>query len=122
MIALVSLGMLALGGCGDDSDDSAGENGGNDAAAAAQTITVTATDFEFDQNAITLAPGEIEVTLVNEGEVQHSFSGTEGLGFDVVANPGEEASTTFTLPKGDTFPFTCRFHPDEMRGAIHVGE
>ncbi|MDQ3964513.1 MAG: cupredoxin domain-containing protein [Actinomycetota bacterium] len=120
LIAL-TLAVLATGACNEGTDDSAPTEA-NNGGAAPQRVTVTATDFDFDQAGITLEPGVIEVTLVNDGDVQHSFTsrGTGGLGFDLLANPGEEASTTFTLPSGDTYPFQCRFHPDEMRGAIYV--
>lgn len=116
----IAVAVLASGACDDGTDDSAG-TGGNNGGAAPQTIRVIATDFDFDQNGITLEPGVIEVTLVNDGDVQHSFTSFElGSDVDVVVSPGDEGSTTFTLPVGETFPFYCKFHPDEMRGAIYV--
>ncbi|MGH2731336.1 MAG: cupredoxin domain-containing protein, partial [Actinomycetota bacterium] len=97
-----------------------GDSGDSGNGAAVQSITMTATDFEFDPPTITMEPGDVEVTFVNDGDVEHSFTSDE-LGFDVEAEPGEEASTTFTIPAGDTFPFHCRYHPEQMRGAIYVG-
>ncbi len=109
---------LATAACGDEAGGTA-DSPGRDGERQVQRVTVTATDFGFEQNGIELEPGEIEVTLVNKGKVQHSLASHE-LGFDIVASPGEETSTTFSLPAGETFPFGCKFHPDEMRGAIYV--
>ena len=62
------------------------------------------------------------MTLVNEDEVNHTFT-LEGPTFEVEAAGGEEASGTLDVPDGDaTYAFFCRFHPDSMRGKMIIGE
>jgi plastocyanin len=118
-IGLIALALTAAvtAACGDDSDDST--DSGDDTGA--QSVTITASDFQFDSTSLTLEPGEVELTLVNDGEAEHSFT-SDDLDAEVEAEGGEEASTTFTVPEGDAeYEFHCEYHPDQMTGMITVG-
>ncbi|HEX2058640.1 MAG TPA: cupredoxin domain-containing protein [Actinomycetota bacterium] len=120
LLALVAVAVLAGSACGDSSDDAEPPPRGDDGAAA--STTVRATDFAFDPTLIEVDPGEdADVTFVNAGNVTHSFT-AEDLDVDVEAEPGQEATATFTAPDEDaTIEFVCRFHPSQMTGEITVG-
>jgi plastocyanin len=118
LVAVVSALVLLGSACG--SDDSNGGGGGGDGGGGA-TVEVTAQDFSFDPTTVELEPGaETTVTLVNEGEQEHSFT-SEELDIDVEAEGGEEAETTVTAPDSGSFDFFCRYHADQMKGTISVG-
>ena len=117
-LSLAAAAMLAFAACGDNgSTDDTGDN------ADATPITVVATDFQFDQTSLSVAPGEtVELTLDNQGQAPHTFD-SEDLSVDVETDPGESASTTFTAPdEAGTFEFHCDVHPDQMKGEIVVGD
>jgi plastocyanin len=112
---LLILGCVALLGaaCGDDSADTTEGDGGGGTA-----VDVEAADFSFEPTTIDASAGdEIELTLTNSGEVEHSFT-IEGL-FEVEAEGGEEASGTFTAPDSSV-EFFCKYHPDQMTGELTI--
>lgn len=116
LVALAAVALFGLSACGGSDDAEPGAGG--DASSA----TVRATDFAFDPTSIEVDAGaEVEVTLVNAGNVTHSFT-AEDLDVDVEAETGQEATATFTAPDEDTtIEFMCRFHPSQMTGEITVG-
>lgn len=117
LLALLGVLALVLVACGDDDPGSSGGGGGS------EQITVTAEDFSFTESEIQLEPGaEVELTLENVGDTEHSFT-SEELDVEVEAPGGEEASTTFTAPDEEgSFDFFCEYHPDQMTGTVVVGE
>ncbi len=82
-----------------------------EAAEGVRTIVVTATEFSFDPDTITVSPGETIVIIVrNEGRVFHTFTIDE-LGIDVALNPGDEERIEITVPEGvERITFYCRPH------------
>lgn len=118
LVLLCAVALVAAACGGDDEDeDSGGDNGGSEAAGT----TVTAIDFGFDPDSLSVDPGaEVEITLQNNGEVAHSLT-IDDADFDVEAEGGAAASGTLTAPDEDTsLEFHCKFHP-QMTGEIVVG-
>ena len=116
MLCAVALLAAACGGGDDEADDSGGDNGGDSGG-----TTVTAIDFGFDPDSLSVDPGaEVELTLQNNGEVAHSLT-IDDADFDIEADGGAAASDTLTAPDEDTsLEFHCKFHP-QMTGEIVVG-
>ena len=130
IVALLST-IALLGACGGDeepsdaagsteneqtSDDPAtsGEGEGGDSG----DLTVTARDFSFDPNGVTVPAGEeVTLTFANDGEVPHTFT-SEALGVDERAAPGQTVEITFTAD-GDA-EFHCEIHPG-MIGSVTTG-
>lgn len=109
-LALV-FGAVLVAGCGSDTPDTSTESG-------VTQVEITAADLAFSHTSISAEAGEeIEVTLVNEDDVEHSFTIDDVI--DVEADGGEEASDSFTAPD-TTVEFYCRYHPDVMRGEVTV--
>jgi plastocyanin len=122
LVALFAVALIGAAACGEsaESDDPEPPPRGDDGAAA---TTVRATDFAFDPTLIEADPGEeVAVTLVNAGNVAHSFT-ADDVGVDVEAESGDEADASFTAPDEDaSIQFVCRFHPSQMTGEIVVGD
>ncbi|MDQ4124359.1 MAG: cupredoxin domain-containing protein [Actinomycetota bacterium] len=121
LAALLAVALLGAAGCGEsaESDDPDPPPRGDQGSGA--STEVRATDFAFDPELIEVDPGQdAEITLVNAGNVAHTFT-SEELDVDVEAASGAEASATFTAPDEDgTFEYVCRFHP-QMKGEVVVG-
>jgi plastocyanin len=120
LTALVLALALPLAGCGDDDD-----GGGDDAAADEQgspsgpTSAITARDFAFDPSEVTLEAGrEVALVLTNEDDVEHNIT-VEDLEVDEDADGGETGQATVT-PDAGTYDFSCKYHPNQMRGTITV--
>ena len=110
---------LVVSACGGDDDDS-GSNGGGDGGGEAQSIEVTAANFAFDPTTIEAEPGqEIEVTLANEDDAEHSFTITD-LDVEVEAAGGESADVSFSAPDSGSLEFFCKYHPEQMTGEVAV--
>ena len=109
-----------------DMTGSAVTTGSNQAAAAA-TLTLTATDNAFSQKTITVKAGQaVTVTLTNKGQAVHNFHvlGLKGAdGKDVqtaLVESSGSASVTFTPQKAGSYTFQCDVHPSEMTGTLIV--
>jgi plastocyanin len=121
IVAVTLVGSLfLLGACGDDEPETSNGDGGG-GSTSATSIELTASDFSFDQDSIDVEPGnEIEVTLINEDDTEHTFS-IEDPEVEIEAHAGETATGTFTAPDEGSLEFFCEYHPDRMRGEITVG-
>lgn len=97
-------------------------NAANDAAAQAQTISLTAFDFYFEDTALLMEPGaSVTLKFTNNGDNLHSFTLSD-WGIEVEADGGETVDTTFTVPETPgSYDFLCKYHPDEMQGTVSVG-
>jgi len=116
LLFAVALMAAACGGGDDEADDSGGDDGSDTGG-----TTVTAIDFGFDPDSLSVEPGaEVEITLQNNGEVTHSLT-IDDAGFDIEADGGDAAGDTLAAPDEDTsLEFHCKFHP-QMTGEIVVG-
>lgn len=86
------------------------------------TIEITAADLSFSPNAVTVAvAGAYTVKLANTGAIQHNITFADGA--SAVADPGQSASVTVSVPAGGLM-FSCSIagHAQAgMTGAITVG-
>jgi nitrite reductase (NO-forming) len=98
-----------------------GAGGGGGAAAA---LEVVATEFKFDPAALQLpGPGELTVTLVNKGAVEHDLT-IEGVRGKAFARAGETAAATFKVAQTGTYAVFCSVpgHKEAgMTGTLVVG-
>lgn len=80
-------------------------------------------DYYFEPSVLIGSPGQrLTVTLVNEGEVRHTFT-LEKKGVDVFLRPGESVTTTVTFPEtDDRAAFVCRFHLSSGMAGILVAK
>ena len=85
-------------------------------------ITVDAFDsLHFDVGTIKTAPGQLTVTLVNKGAIEHTFK-IEGTPLLLKTNGGKSATGSVTLAKG-TYVFECTIpgHAAQgMKGTVVV--
>ena len=79
---------------------------------------VRAIDLAFEPNAFTIAAGtDVEITLVNDGVLQHDFViETEGIDSDLI-NGGERVTFTVNLPAG-TYQFICSVEGHAEAGMV----
>jgi plastocyanin len=113
VLAILTVGAILLGACGED--DGGGES------ASGETFELVAQDFSFEPTTLELpAGGEVTVNLVNEGEAEHSFT-VEELDVETEAGGGASSEVSFTAPDDGTVEFFCKYHPDQMTGEISVG-
>lgn len=127
MLALSLLAPLALlAACGDDDNaTSTPKPAATTAGAAATTaaagttakdVAITAADFSLTPATITAAAGQkINVTLKNDGAVEHSF--TVGTTDVTEAEAGATGTGEYAVQAGDT-EFHCKYHPTTMKGTI----
>lgn len=92
------------------------------------TETFTENDFEVEleldnfyfEPTFIKSPGDstAEITLHNEGDVQHNLS-VEALEIDEDLGPGEEKTITVEIGTESRYDFFCKFHEGQgMRGAF----
>ncbi len=115
-LALVILGSAALLGT---ACSSGGESTSSKTPAAnAQSITITAKDFSFDNTNPTAKAGNpIHLTFKNTGDAEHSF--TIDSIVDTEAEKGETKTADFTAPN-QTVQFHCKYHPQQMKGTLTI--
>jgi plastocyanin len=100
------------------------------ADAGAISVELSAVEFEFTPNEITVAPGQtLTVTLRNEGVTDHNLEfdiGDEEFTLENDVAPGEEDQLTFTVPnEPGEFVFYCPIGDHRqlgMTGTLFVTE
>ena len=113
----VSFALLAAlvlaGACGEEDSDSGAQQ---------QSLSIEAFDNYFESETLLVEPGaEVTLTLENGGGVAHSVT-IPDLDFELEAQSGNAVDSTFTAPtEPGSLDFYCKFHPDEMEGAISIG-
>jgi plastocyanin len=110
VIAVLGFGVAACG--------SSGGGGGDKSQTLAATngkVTITAHDISFGGvNKITAPAGPLEVTLVNDGASQHTFT-IDKPHLDIVANGGQTKSGSVTFAPG-TYTFYCKVPGHRAQG------
>jgi plastocyanin len=126
VVSLIAVSALAACSSGDSQPDAA--SAPSVAAAAAtgvQLVTLHVTDrLRFTPDSISVHPGKVRLTLVDDGSYPHNFSipSLHVVSPTVSGNPGQtSATTTLTLTKPGTYPFVCTFRSAAgMHGEIVV--
>jgi uncharacterized cupredoxin-like copper-binding protein len=129
IVGVAVFGALAIAGCGGDDDEgpTAGEGGGATAGeGAAQTVDMSATEFEFDPSDPTVEAGTVAFNVTNDGSAPHNLevegpSGEQELEQDLA--PGESGTLTVDLSEPGTYEMYCPVgnHRDQgMEGEITV--
>jgi plastocyanin len=116
VLALVALLVPFAAACGGDED---GGGDGNGDGAAAQTIEISASDFQFDPADLTADPGEITFMLTNDGEFPHALE-IEGEGVEESSdqiNAGDSTELTVSLEDG-TYEIYCPVGDHKDRGMV----
>lgn len=108
-IGAIAAGLvIALAACGGNGGNG-GENGDGTTTTedhSAHSVSLTATEFEFDPSAVTVDAGApITITLENAGVVEHDFV-IDGMSFDLLTQPGDSSDATQTFDAG-TYTFYC---------------
>lgn len=107
LVALIAAaGLAACGGSSKSGGGPACPPKTDTRAAVNGAITVCATEFSFGVKTITAPAGALSVTLVNKGNVAHTFS-VLGQNFTLSTSSKNDSKTgTVTLAKG-TYTFEC---------------
>jgi len=110
-VAVVAAGMLLLGACGGDDDDSGGGSSSETVTATGGKVTVEARDIKFNVKTINAAPGDLEITLVEKGSLEHTLvvedaDGNEVGGRLAVSGSGDSDTGTYPLEAGE-YVFFC---------------
>lgn len=114
----LALSLVALAACG-GGDDGGGEAAGGGDAGGGDAMTVTLTDFDIE--APDSVPSGTSLTVVNDGDVPHTFTAQEGADFDTgTLDPGSEGAVT--VEGSGTVSYVCTLHPDRMQGSFEVTE
>ena len=102
LLVAIVLTLAACGGGG----DGGGTEPTTSAPPAGETLSVTATEFAFDPNALTAsADTDVTISLTDAGTVEHDFTIDEA-GVKIAVKPGETGSATVNLSAG-TYTFYC---------------
>jgi uncharacterized cupredoxin-like copper-binding protein len=100
LTAVIVALMLAVAGCGGDSDSAGGETTDS---TSSQSFAVSASDFTFSPPTFSIdAPGSYTFDVTNDGGVDHALE-IEGNGIEEETEtiaPGESASVTVDLEAG----------------------
>jgi plastocyanin len=108
VLSILTIGVLILAAC----------------ASGPEKISVTTTDFKFEPTTWTVpAGGEVELTLVNDGTLEHEWviikqgmevtipfdaDDEEKVYWEMEAEPGETKTETFTAPsEPGTYTIVC---------------
>jgi plastocyanin len=81
------------------------------------TATIVAQNFAFSPAAVTLAPGQVTLTVTNKDTAEHTFTLDDGSS-DTDLPPGQTVTITLSLTK--TVGWHCKIHPS-MTGTLTAG-
>jgi plastocyanin len=139
--ALVAVALLTIAACGGDDDDATPTSGATDdggtaggptsagtddtGGTAPSSLEFTAVDIDFEQEEAAAAAGEIEVVLVNEGAIEHSWlvEGHEPALRLHVQSSGDTDEGTINLDAGE-YEYYCDIPGHRaagMEGTLTVG-
>jgi plastocyanin len=118
-ITVLVLGLL-LAACGGDDDSGGNAKGGETISATNGKVTVDAHDVYFNAKEIDATPGDLTITLKNEGAQQHSFV-IDDPKFKVQTPPGSSKTGTVDVKAG-SYAYYCDIpgHRATMNGTLVV--
>lgn len=111
MFALASLSSIAFAACGGGSD---GTGTATEPDVAPGSVEITARELSFDPAVLRARAGEVQVTLVNAGVIEHDFK-IDGK-FHLPAAAGKTASASASLDAG-SYTFYCSV-PGHRQGGM----
>ena len=117
--AVVALAGVSLAGCGGNNDKKASTT--TTAAASGTTLTLVATNFQFDKTTLTATAGD-DVTFVIKNEAtgtEHNLT-IEDLKVNKDVEAGKSAQQSVTALKAGTYQYHCEYHPSQMTGTLTV--
>jgi plastocyanin len=121
IVATLVLALLVpgLAACGGDDDDGNGAEGKTVTAQNGE-VTVTGRDIYFEETVINAEPGELTVTLSNQGAQQHSFR-IDDPSIRVQAGPGQDETGSVEVDAGE-YQYYCDVpgHRATMNGTLVV--
>lgn len=137
IVALVGVVSLGVGACGGDGDDGSGGHERHadapqptaigepgDAGASDRTVGITASDpYAFDPEEITIKTGEtVTFEVTNDGGTEHEFVlGDEGFHETHGASDHGDTAFALVLEPGDTKELTWTFSEEgEVLYACHI--
>jgi cytochrome c oxidase subunit 2 len=98
---------------------------GQDVSAGFHEFTMTAKNYDFDPNVITVKKGEKVRLLVTSTDRDHGIK-IEGYDINQVVKKGQTATIEFTADKAGTFEFKCSVYCGmghrRMKGKLVVEE
>jgi uncharacterized cupredoxin-like copper-binding protein len=109
-MATPALLVIGLAGCGGDDGNGAGERAAPRAAAAAQTIKVSETEFRLDPADPKDKKGVVDFKVTNDGKVTHSLEveGPSGeLELDKALQPGQSGTLRVNMSKAGRYVWYC---------------
>ncbi len=102
--------MMTLAACGG--------SGGGSSAQPALAITIHARDIAYDADAVTAQAGQtVNVTLVNDGTLDHSFI-IDGVLGEQKAAAGQTTTFSFTPGPAGTYEFYCAVPGHKQAGMV----
>ena len=118
--AVLLLPLLVACAGGGDGPAPARPAGGAAGPSAPQQLTVSAMDtMRFDPPTLTVRAGQpIQLTLSNTGQLVHDFAMRDGVPqpITIIAQPGRQASGTFTIERPGTYTYYCSEPGHEQAG------
>lgn len=110
--------IVAAGACSSDDGGDTGGDGSATPAGSGSDLAITASDFQFAPDALTVPSGQSSITVTNEGSVEHSFTlDDDSVSEDIEPGDSVTVSVDITADAG----FHCEYHPDQMTGTLSVG-
>ena len=115
-----SLSVLAFAACGSSSPATTATS----AVKPSATLTVKFGEYFYRPKIVTVHVGQ-PLRFVNVGKIEHTVADTTAAGAirSALIKPrplAHGAAQTVTFKRAGTVPYLCTFHPDLMRGVIHV--
>jgi len=121
-VIVLAVAIPLLASCGGDDETSGGQTSGG---GGGQSVQVTATEFAFDPNEISVEAGEVSFELMNDGSAPHALE-IEGNGVEESSDTidgGESTTLDVELDEG-TYEIYCPVgdHRERgMEGTLTVG-
>jgi plastocyanin len=90
--------------------------GGGASSGGGATASVTAQNFAFSPDSVTVSSGTVKITVTNKDSTEHTFTLDDGSS-STNLDPGKTVTITLDLSK--TVGWHCSIHPS-MTGTLNV--
>lgn len=113
VVMAASLGLMALGACGGDSDLEAKGGGGADTG----DKTVVMKDIAFKPERIAIRRGETVTWKFEDKGIPHNVIADDG---SFKSDTVDSGTFEHKFETAGSFPYTCTVHPDTMKARVVV--